>query len=594
MSVSIIACPSCKSLVLPDTAQCPNCNFVFDEKRATVDPPTIGHVEPAEEEIPCPGCNELVKRGLVRCWNCGTFMQSHIAETYKRMQISPPRVIYSAPDEDQPDAGAFSGTMTDSGRLVDDASPPDAAATDEDFEVTGEFGDDPDEGDFDLGTAEPPATPNEIVQSAPVFALKKEEEEPKESAKSSKKGGKAAAAPETGKKAPDSRPEFANEFENRFGADDPAAHGEGLLRVALAEEAETGSRKRLQKVSEGSVKSGFNVFCPNGHCIQVQERHRGRTGRCPRCREVYFVPAGTWDEEKALQDDEAKKSAAITAAMNADDAKARGDQPAEISAGEYTRWMLDSHFHSVDLTKLKLKAGSLLKDFQDADVAFAPDGILVVLLAKKGGLLGGGEKKKLATRDAVVHHLSEGKARQDLPCGAHYFFASAQLAQLRIVQPIVSAEQSMFAGVPVFGEGRIAVRLPKVEESPNPQFLSFALSEFRRFSKILEEFYGVHGLGAECGVPLEDVYSDRMCHFSNQPLRILENLEFYKDDPGFKLKVIGYKCAGCGLVVSEESREKEKIGGKDAKKIAKATCPKCKKPFGSLPQYAFDVPAPAQ
>ena len=364
--------------------------------------------------------------------------------------------------------------------------------------------------------------------------------------------------------------------------------------MALAEEAETGSRKRLQRVTERSAKSGFRVFCPNGHCIEVQERHRGRTGRCPRCREVYFVPAGTWDEEKALQDDEAKKSAAITAAMNADDAKARGDQPVEISAGEYTRWMLDSHFHSVDLTKLKLKAGSLLKDFQDADVAFAPDGILVVLLAKKGGLLGGGEKKKLATRDAVVHHLSEGKARQDLPCGAHHFFASAQLAQLRIVQPIVSAEQSMFAGVPVFGEGRIAVRLPIVEESPNPQFLSFALSEFRRFSKILEEFYGVHGLGAECGVPLEDVYSDRFCHFSNQPLRILENLEFYKDDPGFKLKVIGYKCAGCGLVVSEESREKEKIGGKDAKKIAKATCPKCKKPFGSLPQYAFDVPTPAQ
>jgi hypothetical protein len=594
MSVSIIACPSCKSLVLPDTAQCPNCNFVFDEKRALVEPPTIGHVEPTEEEIPCPGCNELVKKGLVRCWNCGTFMQSHIAETYKRMQISPPKVIYSEPSEDRPDAARFSGTMTDSGRLVDDAPPPDSPAgeADEDFEFTGQMGEDPDEGDFDLGTAEPPATPNEIVQSAPVFALKKEEEEePKETAKSKKKGAKAAAAPEPAKKAPDSRPEFANEFENRFGADDPAAHGEGLLRVALAEEAETGSRKRLQKVSEGSVKSGFRVYCPNGHCIEVQERHRGRTGRCPRCREVYFVPAGNWDEEKAMQDDEAKKSAAITAALNADDAKARGDQAVEISAGEYTRWMLDTHFHSVDLTKLKLKPGSLLKDFQDADVAFAPDGILVVLLAK-GGLLGGGEKKKLATRDAVVHHLSEGKARQEIPSGGHFFFAAAQVPQLRIVQPIVSAEQSMFAGVPVFGEGRIAVRLPKLDESPNPQFLSFALSEFRRFSKILEEFYGLHGLGAECGVPLEDIYSDRMCHFSNQPLRILENLEFYKGDPGFKLKVIGYKCAGCGLVVSEESREKEKIGGKDAKKIAKATCPKCKKPFGDLPQYSFDVPAP--
>jgi hypothetical protein len=595
MSVSIIACPSCKSLVLPDTAQCPNCSFVFDEKRAAIEPVTIGRVEAPEEEIPCPGCNELVKRGLVRCWNCGTFMQSHIAETYKRMQISPPRVIYSESSDANDDAGTFSGSVTDSGRLIENAPPQEAPLTgaDEDFEIDGVIGDDPDEGDFDLGTAEPPTHQNEIVESAPAYALKKEEE-PKETAKSARPAaaGKAPAAPApaTGKKAPDSRPEFSNEFENRFGGDDPASQGEGLLHVALAEEAETGSRKRLQKVADTPAKSGFSVYCPNGHCIVVQERHRGRTGRCPRCREPYIVPAGNWDEEKALQEDEAKKSAAITAAVNAGDAK-QGDQALEISAGEYTRWMLDSHFHSVDLTKLKLKAGSLLKDFQEADVAFAPDGFLTVILAKKGGLLGGGDKKKLAARDAVVHHLSEGKARQELPCGAHYFFAAALTPQLRIVQPILSAEQSMFAGVPVFGEGRIALRLPKQDDSPNPQFLSFTLSEFRRFAKILDEFYGVKGLGADSGVPLEDVYSDRQCHFSNQPLRILEHIEFYKGDPGFKLKVIGYKCAGCGLVVSEESREKEQIGGKGAKKIAKAKCPKCKKPFGDLPQYSLDVPA---
>jgi hypothetical protein len=598
MSVSIIACPSCKSLVLPDTAQCPNCNFVFDEKRASVEPVTAGRVEPTEEEIPCPGCNELVRKGLVRCWNCGTFMQSHIAETYKRMQISPPKVIYSETDPSEQDAGAFSGSVSDSGRLIDDAPPPGAPSdADEDFEMAGGMPEDPDEGDFDLGTAEPPSMPNEIVQSAPVFALKKEEdEEPKASPKAGKgkKADKAAAAEAAtaAKKTPDSRPEFSNEFENRFGADDAGGTGEGLLRVALAEEAETGSRKRLQKGAEAPAKSGFRVYCPNGHCIEVQERHRGRTGRCPRCRELYYVPGGSWDEEKALQEDEAKKAAAITAAVEADQNKGAGAQ-IEISAGEFTRWMLDSHFHSVDLTKLKLKSGSLLKDFQEADVGFAPDGILTVLLTKKGGLLGGGDKKKLAARDAVIHHLSEGKARQELPAAAHYFFPAAQVSQLRVVQPIVSAEQSMFAGVPVFGDGRIAIRLPKQDGTPNPQFLSFSLSEFRRFCKILEEFYALRGLGADSGVPVEDVYSDRMCHFSNQPMRILEHVEFYKDDPGFKLKIIGYKCDGCGLVVSEESREKEQIGGKGAKKIAKAKCPKCKKPFGNLPQYSLDSPGAA-
>ena len=578
MSVSIIACPSCKSLVLPDTAQCPNCNFVFDEKRAAAEPAMAPRVEPTEEEIPCPGCNELVKKGLVRCWNCGTFMQSQIAETYKRMQISPPKVIYSEINQAQHDAGTFAGSVTDSGRLIENAPPPEMPAddADEDFEVAGEIRESPDEEDFDLGAAEPPAMQNEIVQSAPVYALKKDEDAAKK--EDEKKKAKAAKK--------------ANEFESPFG-DDPATHGEGLLRVALAEEAETGVRKRLQKVTDAPAKSGFRVYCPNGHCIEVQERHRGRTGRCPKCREVYFVPAGIWDEEKAQKEEEAKKSAAIAAAVNAADQKA-GEQAVEISAGEFTRWMLDCHYHGVDLKKLKLQPGSLLKDFQEADLAFAPDGILIVQLSKKGGLLGGGDKKKFATRDAVVQHLSEGKPRQELPAAAHYFFAAALVPQFRIVQPIVSAEQSMFAGVPVFGDGRIAVRLPKQDESPNPQFLSFALSEFRRFSKILEEFYGLVGLGADCGVPLEDVYTDRFCHFSNQPLRILENIPFYKDDPGFKLKVIGYKCAGCGLVVSEESRDKEKLGGKDAKKIAKTPCPKCKKPLGNLPQYGLDVPAPAK
>ena len=421
-----------------------------------------------------------------------------------------------------------------------------------------------------MGAAESPAAQNEIVQSAPTFTLKSEPEEPpaKPAERSSPGPGGAAKPAKDPKSAakegvptaevktskPDSRPDFSNEFDNRFGVEDAASGGDVLLRVALAEEAETGNRRRGQKYQEGKVRSGFRIYCPNGHCIEVQERHRGQTGRCPRCGEVFHVPAGSWDEVKAQQEDKAQKAAAIVAAVNAEGA---ADQPIEISAGEYTRWMLDSHFHSLDLTKLKLKPGSLLKDFQETDVGFAPDGMLIVVLAKKGGLFGGGEKKKLSTRDAVLDHLSKGKAREDLPAGGHYFFVAAAIPQLRIVQPIVATEQSMFAGVPIFGQGRIAVRLPKKDETSNPQFLSFTLSTFRRFSKILEEFYGLPAFGAESGVPLEDVFTERHCHFSDEPLRILENLDYYKDDPGVTLKVIGYKCASCGLVVSEESRKRE-------------------------------------
>lgn len=594
MTVNILACPSCKSLVLPDTAQCPNCHYVFDERRATTAEytPPAARAEAPEEEVPCPGCNELVRKGLVRCWNCGTFMQQDIADSYRKMQISPPKVIYSDPSQAPVDGGAFSGSTTDSGRLIDAPTEDQPADDEADFEVTGEMVDDADEGDFDLGAAEAPTVQNEIVQSAPMFAAPPEPEETaKKAPEAGSKTAKDAKTPADGKGAkPTSNPDFANEFEKGFGGEDAGSGGDVLLRVALAEEAETGGRRRGQKVGEGKVRTGFRIYCPNGHCIEVQERHRGQTGRCPRCREIYHVPASTWDEDKAQQEEKEKKAAAIAAAVQAE---GDANKPVEISAGEYTRWMLDSHFHSLDLAKLKLKPGSLLKDFQEGDVGFAPDGMLVVLLAKKGGLFGGGgDKKKLATRDAVLDHLSKGKAREELPAGGHHFFPAADISQLRIVQPIVSTEQSMFAGVPVFGDGQIAVRLPKKDEKANPQFLSFTLSQFRRFSKILEEFYGLKGFGAESGVPLEDVFTERHCHFSDEVLRILENLDYYKDDPGYKLKIIGYKCAGCGLVVSEESRVKEKIGDAAAKKIAKAKCPKCQKPFGNLPLQSLDT-APA-
>lgn len=595
MTVNILACPSCKSLVLPDTAQCPNCHYVFDEKRVPAEYSPPERVEAPEEEVPCPGCNELVRKGLVRCWNCGTFMQQDIAETYRRMQISPPKVIYSEVDQAEADAGAFSGNVTDSGRLIEEPTVDRSDDDQGDFEVDGEMVDDLDEEDFDLGTADAPAAQNEIVQSAPTFALKTEPAEtpskptePADAAKTAKDPKAAAkpspaADPKASKAEP--RTEFSNEFENRFGTEDAGAGGDVLLRVALAEEAETGGRRRGQKLAEGKVRTGFRIYCPNGHCIEVQERHRGQTGRCPRCRELYHVPAGNWDEQKAEQEDKAQKAAAIAAAVSAQD---EAGKPVEISAGEYTRWMLDTHFHAVDLAKLKLKPGSLLKEFQESDIGFAPDGMLIVLLAKKGGLFGGGEKKKLSTREAVLDHLSKGKAREELPAAGQHFFAAADMAQLRIVQPIVSTEHSMFAGVSVFGQGQIAVRLPKKDEAANPQFLSFTLSQFRRFSKILEEFYGVVGFGSEHGVPLEDIFTERHCHFSDEVLRILENLDYYKDDPGFKLKVIGHKCAGCGLVVSEESRVKEKIGDKDGKKLAKVKCPKCQKPFGDLPLQSLD------
>ena len=139
MSVSIIACPSCNTLLLPDTAQCPTCHHVLIE----VQRPELGAipqapVDPNEVEDACPGCNELVRRGLVRCWNCGTFMKQEIAETYQRMQATPSQVIYSDVDEAAPETNGFEASSSETAfaaNEVDFELAPDVA-DDDDFETS--------------------------------------------------------------------------------------------------------------------------------------------------------------------------------------------------------------------------------------------------------------------------------------------------------------------------------------------------------------------------------------------------------------------------------------------------------------------------
>ena len=109
MTVNILACPSCKSLVLARHGPVPELPLRLRREACHPAEPArpVGRVEAPEEEVPCPGCNELVRKGLVRCWNCGTFMQQDIAESYRKMQISPPKVIYSEVNQTATDAGSL-------------------------------------------------------------------------------------------------------------------------------------------------------------------------------------------------------------------------------------------------------------------------------------------------------------------------------------------------------------------------------------------------------------------------------------------------------------------------------------------------------
>jgi hypothetical protein len=118
-------------------------------------------------------------------------------------------------------------------------------------------------------------------------------------------------------------------------------------------------------------------------------------------------------------------------------------------------------------------------------------------------------------------------------------------------------------------------------------FVSFGLSDFRDFAKHLDEMFGVKDLGQLEGVPLEDRETTFKCHYSDRQIKSIETTDFHTADPDIELEIVGRKCQGCGLVVSEDSRKKEKLGGANGKGIAKAKCPKCKGKFGDTTLYAI-------
>jgi hypothetical protein len=188
----------------------------------------------------------------------------------------------------------------------------------------------------------------------------------------------------------------------------------------------------------------------------------------------------------------------------------------------------------------------------------------------------------------MLDHLAAKKPPAELPL-KNFPLTPDLLAQMKIVQPAVPGEESLFADVPVFGEGRIAVRVPAADAPAGRAYLSFLLSQFRELSRTLSDAYGLADYGAGLSIPITDETSESTCHYSEAILRALptERLDYYRADPAFKLVVLGRRCQQCGLVVSEDSRKKEKIGGKSDASVAKARCPKCKGKFGSITLYGL-------
>lgn len=513
-------------------------------------------------EDPCPNCGVSVRRGVVRCWNCHSFMHPEIAATFERMQAEPRPVLYSHQREIKSRDEAAAA-----------ASPPAARETiveadADDFDLSPEVALYAEDDDFELD-----GDTSNAVKTAAAAQEKAGEEKAGESSESGDSYGLEAPPEETSPAKSEAEPDRPKATENVPEVDHSVATGgEALWEIAQSEESD---RKKGSTRKEKNVKvrpGSILVYCPHGHRIEVQERHRGRVGKCPKCKTPFTVP--------------------VVKVERGDDGAAGTD--AEQAPQEFGNHLRDVHLHAVDPTKLKLKPGSLAKAFELVDVCLTDEGMLIVSLAKKGGLFGGGKKADVVRKELIEHLAAELKLK-NAPGEDKHVFDVEELKQMKTVHPTAYPHESIFGGVNVFGPGLIAVRLPKREDG-KIEFLSMTLSAFRQFYQQLKEKCGVELEYEADQIPLTDKTTPALCHYTDQAIRALNHVELYEHDPGFELELVGWKCQACGLTVSEDGRKKENIGGKNAKAIAKAKCPKCKNPFGSNPLYALkqvEEPAPA-
>ncbi|MBS0201366.1 MAG: hypothetical protein JSS49_00595 [Planctomycetes bacterium] len=591
MAIQIINCPACGTFLLEDTAECHACGHILNANlAATTKRRSLPTDQAVDEDMDvCSTCGESCRKGLVRCWNCGSFTRPEIEAAYRQRTAS--ETVDR--DFDLPELDSSSVTEVDSmsRRLATPENLLDAPPTareendgSDDFELSDDIQmSEADDSEFDLADEIQLRTEgSETADAAPVYSLQAPADPPPvrvsiptpreemetipllPSASNEPVGSADAPIPISplGESAP---PEAAASKEALSPEDE-------LLKIAAAEEAE------ISKIRKGQrSKDSFVVYCPQGHRIRVRDKFRGKTGKCPRCAAVFIVPQKPSPQPK-------KKTDVEIATV--------GGEAGGVS-GRYARWLSDVHLHNVLPEKLKLKADSLLNEFQQVDVGFSANELFVVTLVAAGGLFGGAAKKKPAARAAMLEYFANADAKPDGAVAvAKRVIPKEAYSQIVLAQPVPAGTESLFGNIPIFGTGRIAVRLPRQPEDKATQYLSFSLSEFRAFSLALQSICGIEAFGANTEIPMTEQYETFRCHYNETPVRSLQQLEYYQKDANLKLEVSGWKCGTCGLIVGEEGRKREKIGGLNGKGIAKAKCPKCSQKFGSNPMYAIPEAAP--
>lgn len=514
-----------------------------------VSAPPSDSMKSASIHEPCPHCGEMVRTGLVRCWSCNGFMRADVAARYKDMTSNPQKIIYSTIPLDQRtdflparsdntpagsnvfDADEFTLSedlsASSTAHRVENNKP---ASAERPASVAPSLNDGPDKPQTttpaERGNATKPAT-NPEVDSAPAAS---------ESAGSNGKSGSSS---------------------RRAIQDSAPADPDDLLSIAMAEQREV-KKRRGEKIAERQRKQML-VPCSCGAWIRVNEDQSGKVVRCRQCKNPVTIPEIRKRIEK------------------------KDDKPAAPSLDII--WVNDVWFHALTPTSLVLKPGSLVDKHTESDIALTADGLHIVTYGgakQKKSLFGGGEKKgdQDAQRKAVRVHIAATGAVRNLPDSEVRMIEVSKLPDLKLVQPIAKVQESMFAGVPVFGEGRIALFLPLDAGNGQQSYCSLPLSGWRILGDRLKSLYGIQLPAVENGVPENDKSDTMSCFVNQTKVESIRNLIYYQKDSGYQLELTGYRCKACGIAVSEEGRKKTKLGGANGKGIAKAKCPKCSAKMG--------------
>ncbi|MEM9702731.1 MAG: hypothetical protein AAF907_09850, partial [Planctomycetota bacterium] len=506
----------------------------------------------------CPSCGERVRPGLVRLWRCGSFMRDDVANRYEELNRKRTEVVYRPLPE-----------LTNDGQY---AAVPDAGRArrtsddDADFEFAGEFVEADDDGSFAAADA------GAVSGSPTADVLSEGSDEPPADAP-------AAEVAESPERTAPPEPDVPHS---------EATGGDALLEIARSEDKKPrGGRRRGLRVKGDSIL----LYCTGGYPIKVKRKHAGKVGRCPypACGCRYLVPDVLPEAEEETTEPAASADGE-TPERTADPVKA----PDELAVGAFTRYLDGVRLHAVLPPKVKQKADSQAKTFQEADLALSSDTLLVITVEGKKGSFGLGGEKPEAVRAKVREHLGKPEAElSELPA-PHLLLAGENAAEIAVEYPADLPHESKFSGEAVFGTGRIALGLPltgaeddadQPEEKRKLRFVSMTLSQYRRFADAMEEFGFATNYGASAPIPRTDEGPVHTGHYTDAPVPELVRPDLYEADPKLDVEIAGYRCQSCGMVVSEDGRKKEKLGGANGKGLAKAKCPKCGDKFGREPLF---------